>query len=61
MKAPLRTYRAEDDVYDPAKATAKLLGDSLSEVIRDALLAYTAANARRARRARGKLNAGDER
>lgn len=57
----LRTYKADDEVYDPARETADALGDSLSQIIRDALIDYTQRNARRARAAarRKAAHAGD--
>lgn len=39
-RQPLRTYRAEDDVYLPAQEAAAKRGDNLSEVIRRALIEY---------------------
>lgn len=40
-KDKVRSYRAPDDVYDPAMAAAKDSGVDLAEVIRDALVEFT--------------------
>jgi len=37
---PLRTYRAADDVYDPAVRAAAQRGESVSAVLRRALVDY---------------------
>ena len=35
-----RTFRAEDDIWLPAKAKADAEGDNLSDILRAALVAY---------------------
>lgn len=41
---PARPVRVEDHLWAAAKAAAQLNGTTVSEVIRDALRAYVAAN-----------------
>ena len=38
--APVRSFRIPDNIYLPARAKADRLGESLSEVVRDALEEY---------------------
>lgn len=40
MSLKVRTYKASDEVYAPAMQLAQLRGESLSDVIRAALVAY---------------------
>jgi hypothetical protein len=40
-KTPQRTFRIPDDEYIPAKAAAETNGESLTDVIRRALVGYT--------------------
>ena len=39
-----RTIRIPDEVWQPALAVAEREGDTLSEIVRRALIAYTAAH-----------------
>ena len=40
-KTPQRTFRIPDDEYLPAKAAAETNGESVTDVIRRALVGYT--------------------
>ena len=40
-KTTLRNFRMDDDEYNAAKAAAEFNGESLSDVIRRSLVAYT--------------------
>ena len=39
-KTPVRSFRIPDDIYLPAKAKAEEEGDSLTVIVREALLDY---------------------
>lgn len=39
-KTPVRGFRIRDEIYKPAKAKADANGDSLREIVEDALLEY---------------------
>ncbi|WP_188492045.1 hypothetical protein [Williamsia phyllosphaerae] len=40
-KTPLRTFRIPDDVYGPAKAAAEANGETVTDVVKKALVNYT--------------------
>ena len=42
-KTPVRTIRVPDDLWEAAQAKAKARGDSVSQVVRDALRRYVQA------------------
>jgi hypothetical protein len=43
-KTPIRGFRVPDDEYEAAQETAKRKGESLTDVVRRALIAYVRRN-----------------
>jgi hypothetical protein len=39
-KTPVRSFRIADEIYLPAQAKAKAEGESLADIVRDALIDY---------------------